>query len=152
MRTFTHIDMRFSGKAIVAALLLAMAVGCGETSEQFVVREAGLWNVVSHTRMVYIDDVLDSTFINTVAADLGQMQFDMSGQGFRLLPTHTDTFVWQLNATDDRLIVYYKIGPFMNAAITDQTDNAMTLSWENTRVEDTTEIKTEYISTIERAQ
>lgn len=143
--------MKLLGKAILMASLIGAVAGC-ETGEQFVVREAGLWNVVSHTKMYYKDDVLDSTVINTVAADLGQMQFDMNGQGFRMLPTHIDTFVWQLNAEDDRLIVYYKIGPFMNAAISDQTDNTMTLAWENARVEGIVGWKEQNIATIERAK
>lgn len=147
----THLHAPISNiKVLFIILGLAIAaVGC-ESTEQFVTREAGLWNVTTQNVKDYQDSVLVSDLTQT--SNLGTMEFLMNGSGYRTVAAVRDTFVWQLNSEDDRLIVYYKIGPFMNAEIQSRSDKAMTLFWEYESAVGTTHYKTSKTATIERAQ
>ena len=137
-------------KSLLIVIGLAIAiVGC-ESGEQFVTREAGLWNVTTQNVKSYQDSVLVSDVTQT--SDLGTMEFLMNGSGYRTVAAVRDTFVWELSAEDDRLIVYYKIGPFMNSEIQARSDNAMTLSWEYESAIGTTRYKTAKTATFQRAQ
>lgn len=146
----THLRVYNSSlKALLIVIGLAIAiVGC-ETSEQYVTREAGLWNVTMQNVKDYQDSVLVSDVTQT--SSLGTMEFLMNGSGYKTVGAVRDTFIWQLNAEDDHLIVYYKIGPWMNAAIQSRSDNAMTLFWEYESAIGTTDYKTSKTATIERA-
>jgi hypothetical protein len=142
--------MKLSLKSIVVVCLACFGAMRCESGEQFVTKEAGLWNVVLQTNKTFENDVL--IVDETLTQDLGQMEFRMTGQGFRIEPSRIDTFVWQLGAEDERMIVYYKVGPWMNAAITNQTDQAMTFAWENEGDLGATHYKWEHTMNVERAK
>lgn len=139
---------RFLATCIWAAMSV-LVWGC-ETGEQFVTKEAGLWNVVSRTEKIYENEEL--LVDETTTDSLGQMEFLMTGQGFKIEPSRRDTFVWQLGAEDERLIVYYKIGPWMNAEISNRTPNGMTLDWSTESDQPNRHIVWEYTMKIERAR
>jgi hypothetical protein len=142
--------MKFSVKAIFAVLLLSMFVfGC-ETGEQFVTREAGLWDVSSLYTRTFHDDVKVSEVTKTDS--LGQFEFQMSGRGIRIdYAGVRDSFVWTLGKDDDRLTMY---GPdeFVDSQILDQTDETMTLYWRNIFADSTSSymIKTEKTAKLKR--
>ncbi len=143
--------MKFSVKAIFTTMLLAVVALACESDEQFVTKEAGVWKVVSHASKIVENGVLVTD--QTLTDNLGEMEFRMTGQGFRISSTAVrDTFIWQLNGENDHLIIYNNVGPWWNTAISNRTDNEMTLSWENEASELNKLIKTEQVLKIQRAQ
>lgn len=138
----------FRNVLVVLAMML-FVLGCKETEEEFVTRAAGEWDVLSKTSKRYDNDTV--VYDRTRTDSLGTMEFMMTGQGFRTDGAGVrDTFVWGLSSDDTRLIVNYKIGPIMDATISDQTDNAMTLTWTESWNEDITHVKVDNVATFQR--
>jgi hypothetical protein len=142
--------MKLTGKAIAWMLLLAgICFGC-ELGENVVEYQTGVWNVTSMKTKTYRDGVLASD--ETQTDSLGQMQFNATGQGYRIdFSAARDTFTWEHYIEEQRLVIYYRIGPFANAAIMEKSDNAMTLFWVNSEADGTVMVNTERTATIERS-
>lgn len=141
--------MKFTGKAIAWMMVLAaVTFGC-DYRENIIEYQTGVWDVKSLSTKTYHDDVLVSDITRTDS--LGQMQFNPTGQGFRIgFDARQDTFTWEHHAEAEKLIIYYKVGPFANSTILEKSDNAMTLYWINTVGDGLVLVKTENTSTIER--
>lgn len=120
--------MKSSFQILVLLALLAITAFSCQSEEKFITQEEGLWSIVSRTTRVYENDVLTSDVTKTDS--LGQIQFVRGGSGtqFDYAGVKTD-FTWVLNKKEDRITVYYPVGPFMDAAITTKGDNEMTFDW-----------------------
>jgi hypothetical protein len=120
--------MKFSCKAIALTLVMAgMLMGCG-TRERFMIKQDGLWDMTSLQTTVYVND----TFVSdtTVTDSLGQMQFSKEGGGQWIdAAGNKDDFTWSLNHKDDTLTIYSQVKEFINAGITNRSDNSLTFRW-----------------------
>ena len=139
-------------RVIFVASLFALALlfwGCKDTQEELITNTTGLWKITTRTSQRYDNDSL--TYDRTRADSLGTLEFRMTGQGFRTDGAGVrDTFVWGLSPDDARLVINYKIGPFMDATISDRTETAMTLSWIERWNEGTSHVRTENEEKIEK--
>lgn len=112
----------------LVALVLAV-VGCGP-SEGFVVKEEGMWNIVSEQTVRYEDGTFVSDLTKTDS--LGSYQFQKAGGGTYFDATGAEfPITWSINKKDDSMVIYSVSRPFVNAAITSNGSDDMTLRWNN---------------------
>lgn len=135
---------------LVAAMLAVCAWGCDD--DPYLLDNAtGTWKVVMQATKTYADGNLVSDI--TRSDSLPQWELERIGRGIR---THhnavKDTFTWELHNEEERMILYFKIGPFMNAAILEQDLKSKTLYWENEFADGTVMMKTENTARIEKVQ
>lgn len=141
--------MKLTLKAIALMMALtAICFGC-DFRENIIEYQTGVWDVTSLKTVTYHDGVLISDVTRTDS--LETMDFRNTGQGFRTdFTARTDTFTWEHYAEQERLIIYYRVGPFTNAAILNKSENSMTLYWINENADGAVLVKTEKTATIER--
>jgi hypothetical protein len=123
-------SMKFTLKAIFAILILASTTfGCDST-EGFVTKEEGLWKISNLNTKTFENDILKSDI--TQDDSLGQMLFTRKGGGvitdFAGTP---EDFVWSYSKRDDRLTIYWKVGPYAVCEVKSKSESSMTLFWIN---------------------
>jgi hypothetical protein len=142
--------MKSALKATFCILILGLVVcGCQQQEDPFVDQGVGIWDILSRNIKIYENGTL--TTDETRTDSLGQFQFERSGQGYVLhADAKRDTITWEECLSEQRLIMYRKTGPFMNASISKRTDNSMRLFWVNESDEGALHRRTETTMDIQR--
>jgi mannose-6-phosphate isomerase-like protein (cupin superfamily) len=138
-------------KWLAGMLALATMAGYSPYGDPFVIEGEGTWTLTSKQTMVYENGtlVLDETRTDS----LGEWEFLRSGRGYlREASGVVDTVVWDESPEDNRLVIYRRIGPWINAAITERTDDGMNLYWVVESGEGSVLRRTESRATIVRAR
>ncbi len=123
-------SMKFTLKAIFAILILAAATFSCEGTEGFVTKEEGLWKIVNLNTKTFENDILKSDI--TQDDSLGQMMFGPKGGGVITdFAGKKEDFVWSYSSKDERLTIYWSVGPYAVCEIKSKSESSMTLYWIN---------------------
>ena len=129
--------------------LVALLYGCKRYEDPMVIQGAGTWNILSKSTQITENNVL--VLDSTETSNLGKVEFRPNGQGiFTDGNANRDTVTWEECLSESRLIMYRRHDAWMNCAITERTDNKMTLHWENATDEGTLHRVTACTMLIER--
>ena len=134
--------MKSSRHSAFMIVWVALIVWGCKPDDPFVLKGVGTWNIARSNIKNYENGSLahDQTRIDS----LGQLVFERSGRGYIVhADAQRDTITWEESLPQQRLVMYPKIGQFMNAAISDRTDNSMTLFWVNEGDEGTLHLRIE---------
>ena len=122
--------MKSTLKAIFAILILAATTFSCEGTEGFVTKEEGLWKIANLNTKTFENDILKSDI--TQDDSLGQMMFGPKGGGVVTdFAGKKADFVWSYNHKDERLTIYWSVGPYAVCEIKSRSESSMTLYWIN---------------------
>jgi hypothetical protein len=142
--------MKHPLKTYLAILfMVALVYGCSRYEDPVVIDGVGTWDILSKATKITENSVVVRDTIET--SNLGQVHFERSGRAIFIDGNaRRDTATWEECLPDSRLIMYPKHSAWMNCAITERTDDAMTLHWENANDEGTLHRVTACTMMIER--
>lgn len=141
-------NIRMKPLLTLIASLALMTWGCGE-DPYLLDNNTGTWKMSELRTITYADGLQVSDV--TQSDSLPTWELERIGRGIATDYTATaDTFVWEMYEDAEKMIIYYRVGPWMNANLLENKLDEKVLYWVNEFAEGTVMMRTEKTARIVR--
>lgn len=142
--------MKFRIKLLLI-LMTGLAIGTWscENDPSLLDNNVGTWKMTELRTVTYENGVQVSDISQNDS--LPTWELERIGRGVSTdYSAVQDTFIWELHAEEERMIIYFRVGPFMNAALLENKLDQKLLYWENEFAEGPVLMKTQKTARIVR--
>lgn len=128
---------------------LGMALFSCEDDPYLLDNNTGTWKMAELRTITYADGVQVSDITQTDS--LPTWELERIGRGIATDYTAvSDTFIWEMYEDAEKMIIYYRVGPWMNANLLENKLDEKLLYWVNDFAEGTVMMRTEKTARIIR--
>ena len=128
---------------------VAFTVWSCEKDPYLLDNNTGTWKMTELRTITYADGVQISDVTQTDS--LPTWELERIGRGIaKGVTIPPDTFIWEMYESAEKMIIYYRVGPWMNANLLENKLDEKLLYWTNDFAEGTVMMRTEKTARIVR--